>query len=776
MEPVFIDFHIHTSDNPKSLNESYDLDMLKMKIEEIADGSDYLISLTDHNIINKTVYLRAAQKISNILLGVELHVRNYEDASPYHCHILFNLEKIDAATIDNINQKLDVLYPNKVVTNTDPNIPKLADIMNCFDEYEFILLPHGGQNHSTFDKSIPEGVQFDKTLERSIYYNHFDGFTARSNKSLEKTHDYFDRLGIKELVNLVTATDNYDPKDYPNCKAGRDASEFIPTWMLASPTFNGLRLSLSESARLKYGKKPDSWAECIQHVGLKNENIDIDATLNPGLNVVIGGSSSGKSLFVDSLYRQIVGDLGRSIYLNTPYHIEDIQVKNPAGQHPHYLDQNYISKICDPKNEEYNIDDISILKSVFPSDKEERQAISNGLSELGSQLTRLVQSVKEIEALQNILKRIPKLSHLIVTDVIQGNPLKNVLPEDRIIESIEYGNAKYARDVQFLDSIDRFLSGNPLVSHDKSLVEKLKYELKQARDNSKLETSIREIISTHKRAIDNAQEYENKEIATKRQQFEELLDAIRRYTQFQKSFNDSLAVISKFKIVITTKVIESMGHKLFVDNEFELTKEKFIEVVNNMLKPAHHIVSFDDLKPESLFEACFRKKDPKVADYDDFERRVKTKFDGMNKKRYRITTKEGKDFDSLSAGWKTSVILDLILGWGSDNAPLIIDQPEDNLATGYINFGLLKAVKECKTKKQIILVSHNATIPMLGDAQNIVMCRNDGNKITIRSNPLEGTIDGVGVVDLIAEITDGGKASVKKRVKKYNLKNFREGA
>ena len=53
------------------------------------------------------------------------------------------------------------------------------------------------------------------------------------------------------------------------------------------------------------------------------------------------------------------------------------------------------------------------------------------------------------------------------------------------------------------------------------------------------------------------------------------------------------------------------------------------------------------------------------------------------------------------------------------------------------------------------------------------MCKNENNKISIKSNPLEGSIDGVDVVDLIAETTDGGKASVKKRVKKYNLKKFR---
>ena len=772
MGPVFIDLHIHTSEDPNDLNQSYDLDLLKTKIEGIADGAPYLISLTDHNTINKPIYLKAVQLFEHILLGVELHVRNYDLKKPYHCHIYFKLEHIDGLSIDGINTILNKLYPNKVVSEEDKSIPKLEEIMKSFDAYEFILLPHGGQSHSAFHQSIPGGVQFDNTLERSIYYNHFDGFTARSNTGLEKTLEYFERLGINEFVNLVTSSDNYLPQNYPNAKA-KDASPFIRTWMLASPTFNGLRLSLSESSRLRYGDKPDTWAECIQHVSLKNDKIDIDVDLTPGLNVVIGGSSSGKTLFVDSLYRKIVGELDQSIYLNTPYNIQDIQVKNPAGQTPHYLAQNYIIKVCDQNDKENNIDDISILKSVFPADSEERQGIANGLLELSSRLAALVQSVKDIELLQESLSRIPKLSHLVVTDIIHGNPLKSILPTAKVIESIEYGKAKYQRDIKFLNEVDAFLSKNQLVDHDSTLVERLKNELKLALDRSEMESAIREIIIFHEKAIDDAQEAVNQEITTKRKQFEKLLEHIRGYFKFDKIFYESLEAISKFSIKITTKEIESMGHKLFIDNEFELTKEKFLEVVNGMLKPEYAIKTFDEITPEALFKENFRKRDPKITGYDVFESRIKTTFEGMNKKKYRITTKEGKDFDTLSAGWKTSVILDLILGWGSDNAPLIIDQPEDNLATGYINSGLLEAIKKCKTKKQIILVSHNATIPMLGDAQNVVMCKNTDKVITIRSNPLEGSIDGSDVVDLIAETTDGGKISVKKRVKKYNLKNFR---
>ena len=372
---------------------------MKKKIEKIAEGSDYLISLTDHNTVNKPVYLRAVEKFKHILLGVELHIRNYDDQRPYHCHIFFKLQQIASSSIDEINAILDKLYPTKVVSGNETSIPRLEEIMKRFDSYDFVLLPHGGQNHSTFDKSIPDNVQFDNTIERSIYYNHFDGFTARSNSGLDRTLHYFERLGIKEFVNLVTASDNYSPRDYPNARA-KEAASFVPTWMMASPTFNGLRLSLSESSRLRYGKRPDSWAECIQRVVLKNDKINIDVNLTPGLNVVIGGSSSGKSLFVDSTYRKIVGTLDQSDYLNTPYSIQDIQVRNPAGQTPHYLPQNYIIKICDQKDKENTIDDISILKSVFPADSEERLEISNGLSELGSHLTTLVQSVKEIESLQ----------------------------------------------------------------------------------------------------------------------------------------------------------------------------------------------------------------------------------------------------------------------------------------------------------------------------------------------------------------------------------------
>lgn len=83
-------------------------------------------------------------------------------------------------------------------------------------------------------------------------------------------------------------------------------------------------------------------------------------------------------------------------------------------------------------------------------------------------------------------------------------------------------------------------------------------------------------------------------------------------------------------------------------------------------------------------------------------------------------------------------------------------------------------IKRIKEDKQVILVSHNATIPMLGDAQNLIICENIDGKIFINSGTLESEIKGKKVLDWIAELTDGGKPSIKKRVKKYNFRSYKE--
>ena len=770
MEPVYLDVHIHTSENPDSLNQNYDIDMLFAKVREHAQGQHALISLTDHNTINKKAYLDAMAKCESdihLLLGVELHIHYLIDTEAYHCHIFFK-DNISAQKIDDINRILDSLYKRKTVVKTDKNIPTLDKIINEFDSYDFVLLPHGGQSHATFNKAIPKGKKFDTMMERSVYYNQFDGFTARSDSGREETDKYFQRLGISGFVNLVTCSDNYTPSRYPDAKA-EDAEALIPTWMFAEPTFEGFRLSLSEESRLVYcSQKPESWSENIDCVKYSNEKLDIDVKFCSGLNVVIGGSSSGKTLLVDSVWRKLSHiSFEDSHYKN--FNVENLNIVNPSGIHPHYLGQNYIMKVVGD-DDGHNIEDIDIIRSLFPDNKEVINRVNAGLAKLKSDITQLIQTVEDIKSIEDKLNTTSQIGRLLVLKAV----ITGFIPQEESRNIIRYSKDKKEAHIMTLCEIKELLNHNPFVEKQDVTIDKLIVLLQEIYQYSEMEALVYKEIKDASDNYATQLRAESQEDQTKTQEFNNLLDNIKQYVYLNRKFMKHLNSIANYHEEIETKEIVSSGHHLYISNQFKMNKNVVLNVFNNMLKTGKKITRFEDIHPQCLYESNFSKQKPKVQDYRDFINRVYNEFVEMNKTVYKITTKDGKDFENLSAGWKTSVLLDLILGYDKDIAPIIIDQPEDNLATKYINDGLVEAVKKVKKNKQIILVSHNATIPMMGDAQQIIYCENKRGKIVVRSAPLEGEINGIPVLDLIASITDGGKPSIKKRVKKYNLKKFTE--
>jgi predicted ATP-dependent endonuclease of OLD family len=770
LNPIYTDLHIHTSNDSNNLNAKYDINKLISKIKEYAKSNDLLISLTDHNRINKNAYINLQEKVK-FLVGVELHIRNFDECIPYHCHVYFNLTDKDLSNeIDKLNKLLMKLYPNPMPSNLDI-IPKIFDVVNEFNDYDFLVLPHGGQSHSTFDMSIPNNLEFDTAMEKTIYYNLFDGFTSRSNIGLDKTLSYFERLGISEFVNLVTCTDNYNLNRYPLDKNSND--NFVPTWIYASPTFDGLRIALSEKTRLYYGLTPtQNYQESISACELRNDRIDISVKFSDGLNVVIGNSSSGKTLLVDSVYNKInKNDFAHSVY-DKDYSVSDIEVTNHSNITPHYFNQNYILEMTKSKSSE--LENIEILKRVFPQDKDVIRRSDANLTSLKKDIDTLINTVEQIERIQNSIRAIPSFVRLITF----GENMLNVLSAFKIDQTqknrLDYSQEDYDEDIARLDT---------LVSRQKSLyffddiskeVESILYKIKLSRKMILFENTIREIIEKHIKAIESDMSNQDKEKASKELSRASLIAYIADYKKQLDTFYSILKKIStQYNYRIQTKEITSSGHILFIENNLTITKEIVLESINEIRNAPHKIRTFEDLSATKLFKSEFSQKSPKIDSYDIIKSKIVEFISKSNKVIYKIKYKAVKDFDDLSPGLKTSVILDLILGYEEDSAPLIIDQPEDNLATNYLNHGLIDGLKRSKSKRQLIVVTHNATIPMLADANNVIVCTNKDNKITISSHLLEDSLHGVKITDKIAELTDGGKTSIKKRFKKYNLKNFK---
>lgn len=768
MNPFYTDLHIHTSEDSNKINSDYNVDLLVKNVKKFSNSSNILLSLTDHNRINITAYKKLAQ-LSEFLVGVELHVRNVTDCPPYHCHVYFDIKNDNLEDeLETINQGLLQLYPNAMPNKNDV-IPSLFDIVNTFNDYDLLILPHGGQSHSTFDQSIPKDMIFNTTMEKTIYYNLFDGFTSRSNIGLERTISYFERLGISEFINLITCSDNYNVQKYPEDKNSSD--NFVPTWIYAKPTFNGLRISLSERTRLYYGENPPHhYHEYISEVYLNHPKININAKLSPGLNVVIGNSSSGKTLLVDSIHKKISANFDKSVY-NETFNVSSIKVKNDSNVVPHYFNQNYILDMT--KVDSDGLENIDILKNAFPQKEEVIKQSEINIFEMEKDVKILIDSVEKIEDIQKNIRTIPSFVRLIT----QGKISKNILDIFKVTDSqkikLTYSDTDFNSDKKVLDQLIERQKSIEFFDNIDNEIQSIKNKIIKSKNMIKFENNIRNIIQesiTNK----NKEIFEGKKDSKlKEQSKERLFEYISEYRKKLDTFYSILnKIASKYNYSIKTTEIDSLGHKLYIENNFKLTKEIVLEAINKIKTSAEKINNFKEIIPSSLFIDKYRKQSPKIETYDDVKSKIIEFISRTNKVIYKIKYKGIKDFRELSPGLKTSVILDLILGHHTDNAPIIIDQPEDNLATNYLNHDLISALKNIKTERQIIVVTHNATIPMLADAQKIILCTNEDNVINISSHFLEGKINGVNITDKIAELTDGGKASIKKRFKKYNLKNY----
>ena len=127
------------------------------------------------------------------------------------------------------------------------------------------------------------------------------------------------------------------------------------------------------------------------------------------------------------------------------------------------------------------------------------------------------------------------------------------------------------------------------------------------------------------------------------------------------------------------------------------------------------------------------------------------------------------DINEGSPGQKSAAILAFILNSGEN--PLIIDQPEDDLDNSLIYSLVVKSIRKMKSKRQIIIVTHNPNIPVLGDAEGIVVLeRNNQGKVTFRKDKKTGCIEEKLIREGICEIMEGGEDAFRKREQKYQYK------
>lgn len=145
--------------------------------------------------------------------------------------------------------------------------------------------------------------------------------------------------------------------------------------------------------------------------------------------------------------------------------------------------------------------------------------------------------------------------------------------------------------------------------------------------------------------------------------------------------------------------------------------------------------------------------------------------------------------DKMSPGKKGFVLLQLLINLSDEEWPILLDQPEDDLDNRSVYDDLVAFLKEKKSHRQIIIVTHNPNLVVGSDAEETVVANQSGQEVgrdnrKYRFEYVSGALENdfeltpaeesailfrKGIRQHVCEILEGGKEAFQKREQKYDF-------
>lgn len=208
-----------------------------------------------------------------------------------------------------------------------------------------------------------------------------------------------------------------------------------------------------------------------------------------------------------------------------------------------------------------------------------------------------------------------------------------------------------------------------------------------------------------------------------------------------------------------------------------------IDIATKELKPAWEKGSASEIR--AAMEEFIDKylKDP--LSYAPYTQAQQDKFRDWSKRfahwlfstdhitvRYEISYSD-IDIRKLSPGMRGIVLLLLYLDLDdSDDRPLIIDQPEENLDPKSVFNELVDLFVAAKAKRQVIIVTHNANLVVNTDADQIIVAK--AAPRTSQGLPLikytAGGLEDAAIRKEVCDILEGGEAAFHERARRLHVR------
>ena len=127
-------------------------------------------------------------------------------------------------------------------------------------------------------------------------------------------------------------------------------------------------------------------------------------------------------------------------------------------------------------------------------------------------------------------------------------------------------------------------------------------------------------------------------------------------------------------------------------------------------------------------------------------------------------SKPSKPLESGSPGERAAALLAFILSYGEE--PLLLDQPEDDLDNELISDLIVPQLRQTKTKRQVIVVTHNANIVVNGDAELVLPLEIVEGQTYVQQ---PASIQQRNVREYICNILEGGEKAFEQRYRRIHL-------
>lgn len=362
------------------------------------------------------------------------------------------------------------------------------------------------------------------------------------------------------------------------------------------------------------------------------------------------------------------------------------------------------------KNEVRKLDDLL----VEPDEIEEKEDLARK-EELKniSLVFKKVEISSKIEKLKNELSEPQKKYQKYTEDLKKWDDIKQ-----KII-----GNENAFESIKWLEKEIKFVT-DELGKEIKNLRNR---QIKKSLDIYSIKEEIVDLYENFKKSIDN-------EINNYKEYLGDYDINIEANLKIDQEFCDGLlSYINKNKKGTFYGIDEGRDVLKRIVNDTNFNINKNIKIfLNQIIK----FLDFDQRK--------YLKKEKRFI-YDQInENKLSEFYDYLFSLKYLKPTYElklsNKKISLLSPGEKGALLIIFYLLLDKDNIPLIIDQPEENLDNESIFKILTHFLKETKKKRQLIIVTHNPNLAIVGDAEQIIYVQIDkknDNKFMFESGAIE---------------------------------------